>query len=223
MTNRPTSSHATVRRSLSSLAAAATLALFGALGAGCLELPAGDDEAQLAALPEVDCKGIKEWAQNTVYPAGTKVTDTGDAFAARSGHTAFGVDWNPKRAGSLWVAVGRCKGAGGGGGGGGGGGQQPPPPPPPAPPGGGQQPPPPPPPPPGGGGNVSCSAEGKPGPKFDIAGDKNVGNGRGIQFIGGQCLDSSDCNSGCCALPCGICSGPGAQFQNGKQGCGFVD
>jgi hypothetical protein len=22
-------------------------------------------------------------------------------------------------------------------------------------------------------------------------------------------------------LPCGICSGPGAQFQAGKQGCGF--
>jgi hypothetical protein len=60
------------------------------------------------------------------------------------------------------------------------------------------------------------------GPKFDPAGDKNVGNGRGIQFIGGQCLSAKDCASGCCALPCGICSGPGAQFQAGKQGCGFV-
>jgi len=60
------------------------------------------------------------------------------------------------------------------------------------------------------------------GPKFDPAGTKNVGNGRGGQFIGGQCLNAADCASGCCALPCGICSGPGAQFQAGKQGCGFV-
>jgi hypothetical protein len=61
------------------------------------------------------------------------------------------------------------------------------------------------------------------GPKFDPSGDKNVGNGKGQQFIGGQCLNAKDCASGCCALPCGICSGPGAQFQNGKQGCGFGD
>jgi hypothetical protein len=59
------------------------------------------------------------------------------------------------------------------------------------------------------------------GPPFDASGDKNVGNGRGEQFIGGQCLGAADCASGCCALPCGICSGPGAQFQAGKQGCGF--
>jgi hypothetical protein len=59
------------------------------------------------------------------------------------------------------------------------------------------------------------------GPKFDPAGVKNVGNGHGRQFIGGQCLSAADCASGCCAKPCGICSGPGAQFQAGKQGCGF--
>jgi hypothetical protein len=59
------------------------------------------------------------------------------------------------------------------------------------------------------------------GPKFDPAGAKNVGNGMGIQFIGGQCLSHKDCASGCCAFPCGICSGPGAQFQAGKMGCGF--
>jgi hypothetical protein len=61
------------------------------------------------------------------------------------------------------------------------------------------------------------------GPKFDPSGEKNVGNGKGQQFIGGQCLSSKDCGSGCCALPCGICSGVGAQFQAGKQGCGFGD
>ncbi|KAH8820610.1 hypothetical protein F5884DRAFT_56628 [Xylogone sp. PMI_703] len=59
------------------------------------------------------------------------------------------------------------------------------------------------------------------GPAFDPAGDKNVGNGQGKQFIGGQCLNTADCASGCCAGPSGICSGPGAQFQNGKTGCGF--
>lgn len=60
------------------------------------------------------------------------------------------------------------------------------------------------------------------GPAFDPAGEKNVGNGKGIQFIGGQCLNAADCGSGCCAGPSGICSGPGAQTQNGKTGCGFV-
>ena len=56
---------------------------------------------------------------------------------------------------------------------------------------------------------------------FDPAGTKNVGNGRGGQFITGQCLSNADCASGCCARPCGICSGPAASFQAGKQGCGF--
>lgn len=58
-------------------------------------------------------------------------------------------------------------------------------------------------------------------PPFDPSGDKNVGNGAGQQFIGGQCLSDADCGSGCCANPTGICSGPGAQFQAGKTGCGF--
>ncbi|KIJ29817.1 hypothetical protein M422DRAFT_61792 [Sphaerobolus stellatus SS14] len=58
-------------------------------------------------------------------------------------------------------------------------------------------------------------------PPFDPAGVKNVGNGNGGQFIGGQCLSDADCGSGCCANPTGICSGPGAQFQAGKTGCGF--
>ncbi len=76
----------------------------------------------------------------------------------------------------------------------------------------------PPPAPMGGAGNACVG-----GPKFDASGEKNVGNGAGQQFIGGQCLNAKDCASGCCALPCGICSGPGAQFQAGKQGCGFGD
>jgi len=69
------------------------------------------------------------------------------------------------------------------------------------------------------------AAAGKPaagGPPFDPSGVKNVGNGKGAQFIGGQCLNAADCGSGCCAGPSGICSGPGAQTQNGKTGCGFV-
>jgi len=61
----------------------------------------------------------------------------------------------------------------------------------------------------------------KGGPAFDPAGTKNVGNGKGGQFIGGQCLSTADCASGCCAGPSGICSGVGAQTQAGKTGCGF--
>jgi len=62
----------------------------------------------------------------------------------------------------------------------------------------------------------------KGGPPFDPSGAKNVGNGHGAQFIGGQCLSAADCASGCCAGPSGICSGLGAQTQAGKTGCGFV-
>ena len=59
----------------------------------------------------------------------------------------------------------------------------------------------------------------------DPAGEQNVGNGAGGQFIGGACLSSADCASTCCATlnGAGICSGIGAQFQAGKQGCGFGD
>ena len=51
----------------------------------------------------------------------------------------------------------------------------------------------------------------------------------GKQLINGECVNSLNCQSGCCAtLPrggqtIGVCSGPGAQFQAGKQGCGFGD
>jgi len=58
-------------------------------------------------------------------------------------------------------------------------------------------------------------------PPFDPSGAKNVGNNAGTQFIGGQCLSDADCGSACCANPTGICSGVGAQTQNGKTGCGF--
>ncbi|EGR45733.1 uncharacterized protein TRIREDRAFT_34272, partial [Trichoderma reesei QM6a] len=55
------------------------------------------------------------------------------------------------------------------------------------------------------------------------AGAKNLGNGAGQQFITGICLTDADCASGCCAGLNGgaVCSGVGAQFQNGKTGCGF--
>jgi len=63
--------------------------------------------------------------------------------------------------------------------------------------------------------------------KQDPAGAANVGNGQGKQFITGGCTSDADCASGCCALVntgaenFGICSGPLANTQNGKQGCGF--
>ncbi|PMD39333.1 hypothetical protein L207DRAFT_513803 [Hyaloscypha variabilis F] len=70
--------------------------------------------------------------------------------------------------------------------------------------------------------NTVASTASAGGPAFDPAGAKNVGNGKGIQFIGGQCLSGADCASTCCAGPSGICSGLGAQTQAGKTGCGFV-
>ncbi|KAK4241220.1 hypothetical protein C8A03DRAFT_41285 [Achaetomium macrosporum] len=58
------------------------------------------------------------------------------------------------------------------------------------------------------------------------AGARDVGNGQGRQFTTGGCVADADCQEGCCAnngQGTGICSGIGAEFQNGKQGCGFVD
>ncbi|KAI1498947.1 hypothetical protein F5X99DRAFT_411544 [Biscogniauxia marginata] len=63
------------------------------------------------------------------------------------------------------------------------------------------------------------------------AGARDVGNGQGAQFTTGGCVADADCAEGCCAggaedeagNEVGICSGIGAEFQNGKTGCGFVD
>ncbi|KAH6658429.1 hypothetical protein BKA67DRAFT_533582 [Truncatella angustata] len=63
------------------------------------------------------------------------------------------------------------------------------------------------------------------------AGARDVGNGQGQQFTTGGCVADDDCAEGCCAggatdaegNAVGICSGIGAEFQNGKTGCGFVD
>lgn len=58
----------------------------------------------------------------------------------------------------------------------------------------------------------------------DPAGAKNQGNGAGKQFIGAACDGNADCASACCAAQSNgaqsVCSGPGAQFQAGKLGCG---
>lgn len=61
----------------------------------------------------------------------------------------------------------------------------------------------------------------------DPAGAKNLGNGAGGQFIGGACNSNKDCASACCAAQTDgtqpVCSGPGAQFQVGKLGCGSAE
>ncbi|KAJ4299292.1 hypothetical protein N0V90_004536 [Kalmusia sp. IMI 367209] len=59
----------------------------------------------------------------------------------------------------------------------------------------------------------------------NVAGAKNVGAGNGAQFITGGCVADADCSSACCAdaSGVGVCSAEAAQFQNGKNGCGFVD
>jgi hypothetical protein len=58
----------------------------------------------------------------------------------------------------------------------------------------------------------------------DPAGDKNIGNGQGAQFITGACISNADCASGCCAglNGGGVCSAELVAFAQGKQGCGFV-
>ncbi|KAF2679777.1 hypothetical protein K458DRAFT_480229 [Lentithecium fluviatile CBS 122367] len=57
------------------------------------------------------------------------------------------------------------------------------------------------------------------------AGASSVGAGDGSQFITGGCVSDADCSSGCCAdaSGVGVCSAEAAQFQNGKNGCGFDD
>ena len=65
----------------------------------------------------------------------------------------------------------------------------------------------------------------------NAAGARDVGNGNGQQFTTGGCVSDADCQEGCCAggatsstgKAAGICSGIGAEFQNGKTGCGFND
>jgi len=66
----------------------------------------------------------------------------------------------------------------------------------------------------------------------DPNGQKNVGNGAGLQFITGACLSTADCAQtavqSCCAFiaggaATGICSGIAVGNANGKAGCGFGD
>ncbi|KAJ1324491.1 hypothetical protein MN608_10556 [Microdochium nivale] len=65
----------------------------------------------------------------------------------------------------------------------------------------------------------------------NASGARDVGNGQGRQFTTGGCVSDADCQQGCCAggatsstgRAAGICSGIGAEFQNGKTGCGFND
>jgi hypothetical protein len=219
MPHSSSSSHP-IRRSLFALAAAASLTLLGSL-TGCM---LGEDDGEGTVSDEVtaNCAGAREWALNTTYTAGQHVTDTGDLFVVLVNHTAFAPDWNPKRAASLWGSLGSCGGAGNGGNGGGGnggsGGGTPNPTTPPT------TPPPTTPPPNNGGFDAfACLAQtGTNGGKFDAAGDfENVGNASGKQFITGRCLSNADCGSGCCAKPCGICSGPAVGAVAGKTGCGF--
>ena len=174
--------------------------------AGCSAGGAGDGAESSASAVSTSCPStIAPWAIGTAYKVGELVTFDGGVFSCRQAHTAED-GWFPNIVLALWLPV-QCSTGGGT--------AAPAPKPtattPPA------APTTPPPVATSGGSNGQCVG----GPKFDPAGEKNVGNGVGGQFIGGQCLSAKDCASGCCALPCGICSGPGAQFQAGKQGCGF--
>ena len=211
MTHQPASSPTTLRRSLALLATAASLALVGVIGTACMDPGEYADDSFFAA---VDCAKVPTWKPGLqVKGVNDQVQLGGKVFASLIGAYTVVNDqsWAPPQA-TLWRQVAQC------------GGQVQPPPvqQPPA-----QQPPAQQPPaqqPPVVGGDFTArqfrclAAIGK--QTFDPAGEKNVGKSGG-QFIGGRCLNNGNCASGCCANPCGICSGPGAQTQAGKQGCGF--
>jgi hypothetical protein len=178
----------------------------------CSSAPSDGSESSGADLSQVKCPAsLKAWAPNTAFKVGDGVSFEGVDYVVIQAHTSQS-DWPPNIVPALYEV---CSGSG----------SAAPAPtqttapaPAPAPKPTATTPPAAPPP-----AATSTSSGGQcvGGPKFDPAGTKNVGNGKGEQFIGGQCLDQADCASGCCALPCGICSGPGAQFQAGKEGCGF--
>jgi hypothetical protein len=189
----------------SALALIVSSLAFTAVGCGAPEESDGT-----VGVESVQCPSVAAWAPGTTYKVGQQVSFDGKVFTCRQAHTAFDPGWTPVAVPALWSEL-KCDANG----------AAPPPAQPPAPPVVNNPPPAPPvvnnPPPPPANNGGQCVG----GPKFDPAGVKNVGNGRGLQFIGGQCLRTADCASGCCAFPCGICSGPGAQFQAGKKGCGF--
>jgi hypothetical protein len=195
----------------------ASLALFVvavATTVACSSAPSDGSQSSAAALSPSQCAAAKVWAPNTAFKVGDVVSFEGQIFVVIQAHTSQS-DWPPNIVPALYEPTNCTSTAA------------------PAPttttaptpttaPTAKSSPPaatatstPTTPPPTSS--NGTCVG----GPKFDPAGAKNVGNGKGEQFIGGQCLSTADCASGCCAFPCGICSGPGAQFQAGKEGCGF--
>jgi hypothetical protein len=177
--------------------------------AACSSASPDGSQSSAEDLSQSQC-AAEAWAPNTAYKVGDVVSFEGVVYVVIQAHKSLSV-WPPNIVPALYKVT-SCSSSGGS--------APPAPTTPPAPtPAPTATTPPAPPPAATGGGNTGGQCVG--GPKFDPAGVKNVGNGAGRQFIGGQCLDAADCASGCCALPCGICSGPGAQFQAGKKGCGF--
>ena len=203
MSKRPSDSTSlTARNRILGVSRLGMALVFALVGCGA-ELDDGMQGAEGSSISANCPATVPAWAPGTAYKVGNLVSFKGSVFSCRQAHTAFDPGWTPVAVPALWTEV-KCDGK-----------AAPPAATPPA-----ATPPAATPPaatPPAANNNGQCVG----GPKFDPAGEKNVGNGAGRQFIGGQCLRAADCASGCCALPCGICSGPGAQFQAGKQGCGF--
>jgi hypothetical protein len=227
--------HIILRRSVLAVAAAASVAFLGTLGAGCTDAPDdgdGDGEFQAAV---INCNALKSWAVGQTFNQGDVITFDNRPFTTLQQIRVQASDWTPVNLPGFWSSAGSCGGV-----------VVPPVPPPvnnppPVPPPVNNPPPVPPPvnnpppvPPPvnnpvitnkggeaPGFGRCNSFATGSPGPAFDAAGVANVGNGRGGQFITGRCLSNADCGSGSCAGPCGVCSGPAVCKAAGKTGCGF--
>jgi hypothetical protein len=188
----------------------------------------GADDGDLTPAPEADvvfdCTALKSWAVGQTFNKGDVITFDNKAFTTLRQIHVDASNWTPVNLPGFWSTAGTCGGV-----------AVPPvttpptttpppttttPPPTTTPPGnnpvitakGGTEP---------GFGRCNSFATGSPGPAFDAAGVKNVGNGRGGQFITGRCLSNADCGSGSCAGPCGVCSGPAVCNAAGKTGCGF--
>jgi hypothetical protein len=180
--------------------------------AACSSASSDGSQSSAEDLSQAQCNAAKVWAPNTAYKVGDVVSFEGVDYVVIQAHTSEFV-WPPNIVPALYQVT-SCSSSGSAA-------PAPAPTTAPAPTAAPTTKTPPPAAPPAATGSTGSGTTCVGGPKFDPAGTKNVGNGHGGQFIGGQCLSAADCASGCCALPCGICSGPGAQFQAGKEGCGF--
>ena len=104
VTYQQLSSPITLRRSLLTVATAASLAFLGALGAGCL---VGADDGDLAPAPEqqavLDCSGLKSWAVGQTFKKGDVITFANRPFTTLQQIHVDASDWTPVNLPGFWA------------------------------------------------------------------------------------------------------------------------